>query len=113
MLQIYCPFCEENREEEEFAYAGEACIVRPPAPEALSDRDWGDYLYFRSNPCGRHRELWYHSAGCRRYLCAVRDTVSSEIVQTCAPGALPDSAAASTEAGAATPAEFPARGEPR
>ena len=47
MLQIYCPHCRENREEEEFSYSGEAHIVRPLNPEALSDEEWGDYLFFQ------------------------------------------------------------------
>ena len=50
MLLIHCPHCREDREEEEFSYGGEAHIVRPLEPEALSDQEWGDYLFFRNNP---------------------------------------------------------------
>ncbi len=82
MLLIRCPHCEENREEEEFTYNGEAHIVRPLQPAALSDEQWGDYLYFRTNPRGIHREMWFHGIGCRRYFYAQRDTVSYEILET-------------------------------
>ena len=37
MLLIHCPHCQEDREEEEFSYGGEAHIVRPLEPEALND----------------------------------------------------------------------------
>ena len=82
MLQIHCPYCQELREEEEFSYCGEAHIQRPKEPEALSDVEWGDYLYFRNNPRGPHHEMWYHAAGCRRYFNVTRDTLSYEIRET-------------------------------
>lgn len=82
MLQLHCPYCRELRAEEEFAYAGEAHIRRPAAPSELSDREWGEYLHFRRNPRGAHREMWFHAAGCRRYFNALRDTVSSEVLKT-------------------------------
>ena len=50
MLQIYCPYCAELREEHEFHYAGEAHIVRPKQPESVSDQTWGEYLFHRKNP---------------------------------------------------------------
>ena len=78
MLLLQCPHCLEVRSEEEFDYAGEAHIQRP-AP-GVSDADWADYLYFRSNPRGRHREMWVHTAGCRRYFNVVRDTVSYDVL---------------------------------
>ena len=62
MLRIRCPYCEEARSEEEFAYAGEAHIRRPEDPEALSDREWGEHLHFRTNARGPHREMWVHAA---------------------------------------------------
>ena len=63
MLLIYCPHCQEHREEEEFSYGGEAHITRPFAPESLTDAEWGDYLFFRKNPRGLHHEMWYHGVG--------------------------------------------------
>jgi len=75
MLQIDCPWCGP-RDETEFSYGGEAHIVRPSEPDALSDDEWADYLFMRTNPRGTHREQWCHSHGCRRWFNAVRDTVS-------------------------------------
>ena len=79
MLQITCPWCGP-RDETEFSYGGEAHIVRPEHPEQLSDEQWADYLFLRTNPRGRHRERWCHSFGCRRWFNVERDTVSYRIV---------------------------------
>ena len=81
MLHIHCPYCRETRSEEEFSNAGEAHIRRPSEPGALSDEEWGDYLHYRKNPRGPHREIWVHTAGCRRYFNVLRDTVSYEILE--------------------------------
>ncbi|MFK8046965.1 MAG: sarcosine oxidase subunit delta [Halioglobus sp.] len=89
MLHIHCPYCEELREEEEFHYCGEAHIQRPKDPEALTDEQWGDYLFFRKNPRGIHHEMWLHAVGCRRYFNATRDTVSYKILETYPVGTLP------------------------
>jgi sarcosine oxidase subunit delta len=87
MLQIHCPYCLETRAEEEFSYAGEADIVRPEDPRGLSDEEWGNYLFRRKNERGPHRELWCHTAGCRRYFKATRDTVTCAVLETHAIGA--------------------------
>ena len=58
MHHIYCPYCEEMREEEEYSYTGEAHIERPKAPASIADEAWGDYLFFRANPRGIHHEMW-------------------------------------------------------
>lgn len=79
MLHIYCPHCEEHREEDEFHYRGQAHIERPKEPEALSDEEWGSYLFFRKNPKGIHHEMWYHVSGCRQFFNVTRDTVTYEI----------------------------------
>ena len=78
MLLIECPWCG-TRAETEFSYGGEAGIVRPPDPDALSDAEWADYLFFRANPRGAHRELWNHAQGCRRWFGVERDTVTYRI----------------------------------
>ncbi len=82
MLLIYCPYCEETRDEDEFSYQGEAHITRPLEPENLSDTEWGDYLFFRTNPRGLHHEMWQHTVGCRKYFNMTRHTVSYEILET-------------------------------
>ena len=81
MLLIECPYCG-LRDETEFSYAGEAHIARPLETDKLSDAEWADYLFMRSNPKGAHREQWLHAAGCRRYFNAVRDTVTYKISAT-------------------------------
>ena len=75
MLIITCPWCGP-REQTEFAYGGEAHIVRPKDPDALTDEQWGDYVFMRSNPKGVHHEQWRHTSGCGRWFNALRDTVS-------------------------------------
>ena len=89
MLKIHCPHCQETREEEEFHYSGQAHIARPADPDSCSDEDWGNYLYFRKNPRGRHMEMWVHAAGCRKFFNVVRDTVTYEIEQTYLIGHVP------------------------
>lgn len=78
MLLIKCPWCGE-RDETEFSYGGEASITRPLDPFALSDAEWADYLFMRSNPRGGHKELWNHSHGCQRWFGVERDTVTYKI----------------------------------
>ncbi len=90
MLLIECPWCGK-RDESEFSYAGEAHIARPLETEKLSDIEWADYLFMRKNPKGLHREQWLHTAGCRRYFNAERDTVSYQIKSTYKIGELPSS----------------------
>jgi sarcosine oxidase subunit delta len=77
-MRLHCPHCGE-RGLEEFLYHGDATVTRP-APDAALD-DWTDYVYFRENPDGAHRELWYHAAGCHAWLVVSRDLRSHEIFQ--------------------------------
>ncbi len=79
MFLIYCPHCQEHREEPEFHASGEAHLARPADPDACTDEQWGEYLYFRKNPRGLHRELWVHSAGCRKFFNILRDTQTYQI----------------------------------
>lgn len=82
MFLIYCPYCEEHREEEEFHASGQAHLPRPADPDSLSDKEWADYLHFRKNPRGEHRELWVHAAGCGKYFNVARNTQTYEIYAT-------------------------------
>ena len=81
MLLIECPYCG-IRDESEFSYGGEAHIARPLNPEELTDEQWGDYLFFRTNPKGAHKERWVHTAGCRRWFNAVCNTVTYKFEAT-------------------------------
>ena len=78
MLLIRCPHCGP-RDETEFHYGGQADVAYPADPEALSDREWSRYLFYRDNPKGRRAERWVHQHGCRRWFTVVRDTVSHEL----------------------------------
>jgi sarcosine oxidase subunit delta len=82
VLLIICPYCGEARPELEFTYAGEAHIARPDDPSTLTDEQWRDHLYIRSNPRGLHAERWRHQHGCGRFFNAVRDTVTDKFVTT-------------------------------
>ena len=79
MLLIPCPWCGP-RDETEFEYGGEAHIARPTKSESMSDAEWADYLFLRTNPKGVHRERWFHVHGCRRWFNVARDTVSHDIL---------------------------------
>ena len=81
MLIIRCPYCGD-RPEIEFRHGGEAHIMRPPKPQLLSDAEWAEYLYNRTNPKGLHTERWRHVHGCGRFFNAVRDTVSDFFLAT-------------------------------
>ena len=76
MLRIPCPCCG-LRDETEFTYGGAADPVRPVDPDDAAA--FADYVYFRANPPGWHREYWHHTQGCRRWITVVRHTVTHEI----------------------------------
>ncbi len=82
MLYIRCPYCEEERPEVEFSYAGEAHIVRPSDIASISDEAFEEMFFLRDNPKGLSFERWRHVHGCGRYFNAVRDTVSDKILLT-------------------------------
>jgi sarcosine oxidase subunit delta len=81
MLLIPCPWCGD-RPENEFRHGGEAHIVRPSDPSAVTDQEWAAFLYHRANPKGIHAERWRHMHGCGRFFNCVRDTVTDHIVKT-------------------------------
>lgn len=82
MLLIKCPYCNAERPEVEFTYGGEAHIARPMNPSELSDEEWANHLFIRSNKRGLHFERWRHQFGCGRFFNAVRDTVSDKFITT-------------------------------
>lgn len=76
-MRIPCPYCGE-RWNDEFVVMGDAdALMARPAPENLEA--FHAHVYLRDNPAGRHRELWYHQAGCRQWLVVTRDTRSHEV----------------------------------
>jgi len=80
MLVIHCPYCG-TRPEIEFTYGGEAHIARP-AGAAVSDQEWADFLYVRSNVKGVQAERWRHVYGCGQFFNALRDTASDRFIAT-------------------------------
>ncbi|HAN26424.1 MAG TPA: sarcosine oxidase subunit delta [Haliea salexigens] len=80
MLSIPCPHCGELREESEFHCFGQAHLARPVDPDACTDEEWGNYLYFRKNTRGVYTELWVHAVGCRKFFNLMRDTQSYRII---------------------------------
>ncbi|MEM6665868.1 MAG: sarcosine oxidase subunit delta [Pseudomonadota bacterium] len=76
-MRIRCPHCGE-RDLKEFTYGGDASVSRPD--HASSDtKAFEAFIHHRTNPAGRHAELWHHTAGCRQWLVVVRDTVTHDI----------------------------------
>ena len=100
MLLIHCPYCDQSLPELEFTYAGEAHIERPRNPSALSDEEWRDYLFIRSNRRGTHFERWRHLHGCARFFNAVRETVGDQFLLTYKAGEPRPSEAQLTDLGA-------------
>lgn len=88
-----------ERPEIEFRHAGEAHVARADDPSQLSDQEWAEFLYFRSNAKGVHAERWRHVHGCGRFFNALRDTVSDRFLVTYKAG----------EARPELPAQEPAR----
>ena len=80
MFQIHCPYCGK-REVNEFSCHGEAHIERPKNPKDLTDKQWGDYVFFRTNKKGIQLERWTHDTGCRRWFNVARDTITDQIVK--------------------------------
>jgi sarcosine oxidase subunit delta len=81
MLQIHCPYCGADRPELEFRYGGQAHVARASDPSTLSDEQWSQFMYLRTNPKGLHAERWRHM-GCGRFFNALRHTVTDKFVTT-------------------------------
>ncbi len=77
-MRIQCPFCGE-RDSSEFTVTGDASCRRPNADAPDAQATFFDAVYLRDNRAGPHKELWYHSGGCRSWLQVTRDTRTHEI----------------------------------
>jgi sarcosine oxidase subunit delta len=77
MLRIDCPYCGE-RDHVEFVYGGDA-TQRFPSLSVTDCDPWTEFVFFRDNPQGTHKEYWQHQNGCRQWLKVVRDTVTHRI----------------------------------
>ena len=81
MLKVKCPYCG-TRDISEFSCHGEAHIPRPTNTHKLSEKQWGDYVFFRTNTKGVHADRWMHAAGCRQWFNMLRNTATDEIIET-------------------------------
>lgn len=77
-MRLKCPLCGD-RALEEFSYRGDATVRRPCGAGPTDLKGWLDYVYFRDNPKGRHREHWQHTGGCRAWISVERDTGTHDI----------------------------------
>ena len=69
------------RDSQEFTYLGDASVMYRPDPEAPdAERAFCDHVFWRDNPAGVHRELWFHEQGDRSWLVVTRNTLSHEIL---------------------------------
>ncbi|HKJ62143.1 MAG TPA: sarcosine oxidase subunit delta, partial [Hyphomicrobiales bacterium] len=79
MFIIECPHCGP-RDQAEFHYGGEAHRTRPTNSEQMSDAEWSEFLFMRTNTKGVFAERWNHAAGCRRWFNMLRNTATDEIL---------------------------------
>ena len=70
MLLIDGPYCGP-RDQSEFSNGGEAHVKRPDGSQEISDREWGGYVFFCSNPQGLFFERLGYSHGCRKWVYCV------------------------------------------
>jgi methylglutamate dehydrogenase subunit B len=77
-MRINCPHCGV-RDHRELTYLGDATVQRPDPGAADALARFAAYAYFRDNPAGLHRELWYHGA-CQAWLVVTRDTRNHDIL---------------------------------
>ena len=76
MLRIKCPICG-LRDETEFTYGADA-IVRRPDMDETNPQDWLNYVFYRDDPKGPHKEYWHHVGrvsirACQRYCQAIKN----------------------------------------
>lgn len=81
MIVIACPYCHEERVEDELLYGGEADVVRASDPAKQSDAEWTEYLYMRTNTKGVHFEQWCCAAGCGQWFKVARHTVTHKVTE--------------------------------
>jgi len=75
-MRIACPHCG-RRDVGEFVWSDHAPVARPPQPDAATDAQWTDFLYFRSGTPGFAQERWQHVHGCGAWFALERDTATN------------------------------------
>ena len=90
MLLIHCPYCNVERPELEFAYAGEAHIARPTDPSQLDRRRLARPPLHPLQSARRCiSSAGVTSMAAARFFNAARDTVSDKFVTTYKAGPAP------------------------
>ncbi len=54
--------------------------------DETAETAFADYIFDRTNPAGRHQELWHHGGGCRAHVLVTRDTLTHEVLSCEATG---------------------------
>ena len=85
MLYVRDPYLNEMRDQTEYHIRSEAHKARPLEPSKVSDKDWGDYIFFFANTKGIHFERWVNFTGHRKWFNVIRNTVTDEILATYRP----------------------------
>lgn len=78
MKLLTCPI-NGSRPIQEFTYGG--AVRDMPAPDAVNDEQWGDYVFHRNGYPEVKREWWYHTASGVWFI-AERDVVNDVFVRT-------------------------------
>jgi heterotetrameric sarcosine oxidase delta subunit len=76
MILLPCPHCGP-RDAAEFSHHGEP--AQRPDPDTVSPEQWRAYLYLQRNPAGWTTEIWFHRAGCGRFLTLQRETSTNDV----------------------------------
>jgi len=77
-MRIPCPFCGE-RDSQEYAFLGEAGLIRPDPTADDAQQKFHDYVHIRKNVAGTTKELWQHVHGCRSWIVVERNTLTHEV----------------------------------
>lgn len=80
-MRISCPHCG-LRDAREFTYLGDATVGRPDAFAEDRLEKYVEYVFFRKNPAGPHKEFWYHGAGCQQWLVVSRNTRTHKVLES-------------------------------
>ncbi|MCP5087160.1 MAG: sarcosine oxidase subunit delta [Rhodobacteraceae bacterium] len=83
MLLIPCPNCGP-RDETEFTYGGPVSQW-PEMNGGSTTKDWHRAVHFKSSKSTLVSELWYHDAGCERWIVLCRDQNSHDFTARAGP----------------------------
>src|ERR1700678_4247533 len=79
MIIIRCPYCQEQRTEEELIYGGKRDISRAPEPAGISDVQWTDELFMRASPKGPLKDQGCCAEAFGQWFLPQRDSATDKI----------------------------------